>query len=315
MAYWRPVDVRLWNDRKFLACSDDARMLWLFLLTCPSLPIPGVVIGGDAALAEQLGWLPERLREGFQVLTQSGLQVRREGKIAWLPNALKYQPPANPNMVKGWAKKWDDVPEGSLKIELWQALRIACKSWSGLFAKGFPEPLPEQLLDGSRNHLGTGSTHKHDHKHNHKHEHDPVLRVAPLASLSPPESVPVTPSKPRTDAGSPHARVIAEFDRRYRERFPGKPTWGAKQGAQVNRLLKAHGADEVMRRIAVLFDSPPAFLARSPPDIGTLEQHFDKLVEATRVAPGARGRTPLELQLERVAMLEREEHDRGKESA
>jgi len=177
MANWRPVDVRVWNDRKFLAGSDDARLLWLFLLTCPSLPIPGVVVGGDAALAEQLGWTPERLRERFQELSRNGLRVRRESRIVWLPNALKYQPPANPNMVKGWAKKWDDVPEGSLKPELWEALKIACKSWSILFAKLFAKPSVDGSPNGFANGSGNGFTHEHQHEHQHEHEHyqDPPI--------------------------------------------------------------------------------------------------------------------------------------------
>jgi hypothetical protein len=194
MANWRPVDVRVWNDRKFLAGGDDARLLWLFLLTCPSLPIPGVVVGGDAALAELLGWTPERLRERFHELLRNGLQVRRESRIVWLPNALKYQPPANPNMVKCWAGKWDDVPEGELKPELWEAIRIACKRWSVLFGKLFlkplPEPLPEPFGDGSAN----GSRHKHQHKHEHKHQHDPEeKKLSPAgarAILQTPEQAP-----------------------------------------------------------------------------------------------------------------------------
>lgn len=184
MANYRPVDVRVWNDRKFLACGDEARLLWLFLLTCPSLPIPGVVVGGDASLSEQLGWTPERLRERFAELARNGLQVRRENRIVWLPNALKYQPPANPNMIKGWAKKWDDVPEGDLKRELWQALRIACKSWSVLFSKLFEEPSQVGCGNGSSNRSGNGFTHEHKHKHEHEHQHDhdPEKNLSPAGA-------------------------------------------------------------------------------------------------------------------------------------
>jgi hypothetical protein len=172
MANWRPVDVRLWDDRKFLACGDQARLLWLFLLTCPSLPIPGVVIGGDAALAELLGWLPERFLELFREVSQSGLQVRRESRLLWLPNGLKYQPPMNPNMVIGWSKKWDDVPEGDLKCDIWEALRISCKRWSILFAKLFQKPSRNGLANGSGNHGVMVDVHEHYHQHDHDHDHD-----------------------------------------------------------------------------------------------------------------------------------------------
>jgi hypothetical protein len=72
--------------------------------------------------------------------------------------------------------------------------------------------------------------------------------------------------------------VVAEFDRRYRERTGAKPTWNGATGAMVKRLLAArHSPEEVCRRIGVLFDAPPWFLAGSVPDIPTLVQHFDKL--------------------------------------
>lgn len=144
---WRPVAHRLWDDRRFLACTDTGRLLWLFLLTCPTLPIPGLILGGDAALAEQLGWDPERVRDGFQELLRNGLRVRREGRITWVQNALKYQSPSGPNAIKCWGRFWGDVPEGALKHELWQALKIACKSWSKLFAERFPEPLPDGFAE------------------------------------------------------------------------------------------------------------------------------------------------------------------------
>jgi hypothetical protein len=162
MARYRPIDVRLWTDRRFLSLTDEGKLLWVFLLTTPStLPIPGVIIGGEATLAEQLGWPVERYRERFQELQQRGMRVRAEGRVVWLSNALKYQPPANPNTIKGWAKTWDDIPEGELKDSVWEALRIACKSWSGLFTKLFPkrfgEPFAQLLLEPLHTGSGSGS--------------------------------------------------------------------------------------------------------------------------------------------------------------
>lgn len=179
---YRPVYQRLWSDRRFLACGDDARLLFLFLLTCPSLPIPGVIIGGDAALAEQIGWTVERFQERFRELVTNGLEVAREGRIVWLKNALKYQPPANPNMIKGWSKTWDDVPEGQLRSELWEALKIACKSWSVLFSKLFAQPSRPRIdngsANGSSNGSDTGFSHKHQHEHKHQHDLEEEERAA-----------------------------------------------------------------------------------------------------------------------------------------
>ena len=191
MANYRPVDTRLWNDRKFLACNDNGKMLWLFLLTCPSLPIPGVVVGGDGALADMIGWPTERLREGFAELSKHGLQVRREGRMLWLPNSLKYQPPAGPNAITCWGKKWDDVPEGVLKGELWEALRIACKRWLVLFGKLFPKPLPYLVRDTYQEPSLTSSIHEHEHEHEHEHvRKDPEGMLSPACARDPAVPVP-----------------------------------------------------------------------------------------------------------------------------
>lgn len=110
---------------------------------------------------------------------------------------------------------------------------------------------------------------------------------APVPDLFP-EARSAPPPRPRREPTGDHARTIAAFDQRFRERFSQPPTWGAKQAGQVKALLAKHSADEVIRRIGILFDSPPAFLLNSPPDIATLVQHFDKLVAPANLANGTR---------------------------
>lgn len=109
----------------------------------------------------------------------------------------------------------------------------------------------------------------------------------PTTNHQPPEEeeLSLEPSAPRPV--SPHRQVIAAFDARYELAYGMKPTWGQKQGGQVKKLLSKHSAGEIGRRISILFDAPPAFLAGSPADFGTLVQHFDKLVVPT--TNGARG--------------------------
>ncbi len=79
-------------------------------------------------------------------------------------------------------------------------------------------------------------------------------------------------------ATSPHQAVIAEFTARYEAAYNASPSW-TKWSAQVKALLKQHSPDEIKRRIAILFTSPPSWL-HGPYDFGTLVQHFDKLVGA-----------------------------------
>lgn len=121
----------------------------------------------------------------------------------------------------------------------------------------------------------------------------PSPSPSPFPSLFPEEDArSATPPRPRKEPTSDHGRTIAVFDQRFRERFGQPPTWGPKQAGQVKQLLARHPADEVIRRIAILFDSPPAFLLNSPPDVATLVQHFDKLVAPATMANGTRAGPP-----------------------
>lgn len=116
---------------------------------------------------------------------------------------------------------------------------------------------------------------------------DPVVVVVPDPVLVPDQEY--SPSARAARAGAPgrlpssdHALVVAAFHDRFLARYGSAPTWGSKQGSQVKRMLKAHPAAELVKRIAILFESPPAFLASCPPDMGTLEQHLDKLAAPSR---------------------------------
>jgi len=210
MARYRPVDTRLWSDRKFLACNDDGRLLWLFLLTCASsLSIPGVIVAGEASMAEDLGWTSKRLREGFGDISRKGLRMAREGRTTWLQNALRYERPSSPNVVKFWAKSWDDVPEGPLKIEIWGALRSACKQWNNVFVEGFPEPLPEPLPEVSPN--GSAQDQDQDQEQNQDQRSlIPLLQRAPAAPRAPTRAQQLAPTwRPADTAPNRKAEAIA----------------------------------------------------------------------------------------------------------
>lgn len=89
--------------------------------------------------------------------------------------------------------------------------------------------------------------------------------------------------------GTPGFReTVATFTTAYARAYDGaKPTWGAKQGAMMKALLKQHGAEEVQRRIAVLFDRGLDW-PRPPYTLAVLVAQFDRLV-GTAPAANARG--------------------------
>jgi hypothetical protein len=209
MATFRQVDIRIWHDRKFLACNDDGRMLWLFLLTTTfARSIPGVIVAGNGAMSEELGWSPSRLGRGFLELTDKGLTYRREGRLTWLPNALKYQPVGGENAIIGMGKIWDDIPDGPLKLEIWEALRIVLKRWSGLFAKHLPKPLGQPIAQpptqgGGRQEQDTDTEQETDTE---REDSDHASRVVRSRSDLLQFKLEVDQSAPAINAGLAHPR-------------------------------------------------------------------------------------------------------------
>jgi len=54
------------------------------------------------ALAEELGWSLKEFREGFAELSREGLvKADWNARVVFISNATKYNPPENPNVVKG----------------------------------------------------------------------------------------------------------------------------------------------------------------------------------------------------------------------
>jgi hypothetical protein len=189
-------------------------------------------------------------------------------------------------------------------------------------------PVPESFQDGNDSGPYTHPESVPDPiRSEGKGREGDLITAPPVASPGDPQvsfeiAQPTDPppaTKPRKQPAGDHQRVIAAFDQRYRDRYSRPPTWGAKQAGQVKALLSKHPADEIIRRTGILFDSPPAFLLNSPPDLGTLVQHFDKLVapamaaNGTRAGPGARSPALQRLHDEIAAMeAAREADDDGR---
>lgn len=144
MARYRKIDVRMWGDGKFRALSappPSGKYLWIFLLTGPhTTNLPGLFRSGEKALAEELDWPLEGFREGFAELSREGLaKADWNARVVWVPNAIKYNPPENPNVVKGWRNSWDEIPECALKVEALERLKEFTQGLGEGFAKAFRE--------------------------------------------------------------------------------------------------------------------------------------------------------------------------------
>jgi len=146
---YRKIDVRMWNDAKFRSLSapqPNARDLWVYLLTNPyTTSIPGLYHAFPETLARGLEWLPKPLGERFAELSRNGMaKADWTSGLVFIPRAIRYDPPANPNVVKGWASAWDELPECALKTEAYS------------FLLNELEPLGERFAEAFRNGCGNG---------------------------------------------------------------------------------------------------------------------------------------------------------------
>ncbi|KVT60627.1 hypothetical protein WK55_09790 [Burkholderia ubonensis] len=162
---YRKVYTCLWADEKFselVPLAPGGQALWLYLLTGPhTLPIPGVYAVSEATIADRLHWRVEAVRKSLDEIIALGMVMfdRRHG-LLFIPNAMHYDPPANPNVVRSWGKLWGELPECDLKRIAYDALRTLVVQRGENFTYAFdavivrPEPVPPNR---SRNSSDDGS--------------------------------------------------------------------------------------------------------------------------------------------------------------
>lgn len=139
---YRIIESRMWGDEKIRRLTHPqpcGLSLWVYLLTGPhTTSIPGLFVAGEMSLAEALGWPIEGFREGFRELLREGLaKADWAARVVWIPNAIKCNPPANPNVVKGWLSYLVEIPECSLKDEACQHFQAFLASKGPKFEKAF----------------------------------------------------------------------------------------------------------------------------------------------------------------------------------
>jgi hypothetical protein len=133
---------RMWGDQRFRALSAptaNARDLWVYLLTGSHCSrVPGLFVLGPLAMAERLGWAVEDTRRCFQEIVDQGLALwDPDSLLCWLPNAVKHNEPANPNVVLGWAEEWRGLPECRLLDKARAGIRRTLEAISPAFAAAF----------------------------------------------------------------------------------------------------------------------------------------------------------------------------------
>lgn len=184
MSRFRKVDAGTWSDDRFMALSQDAKLLWLRFLTGPEVTsLPGLILAGRAQLAEALRWSLEQFDRAFAELARDPGEGRLPMAIAdwtlrvvWLPRGHRYNAPQNPSVIRGWFELWRLIPECSLKRRAYDVLLSYVTDRGEEYAAAFaiiPEPrcpdhdalhhvphdVPHDGGDGVQHHLSRARAH------------------------------------------------------------------------------------------------------------------------------------------------------------
>ncbi len=146
VARYRKIDPRIWNDAKFRSLSDNAKLVFLMLLTHPSMTALGAMRATQAGLAAEMGWSPETFQDAFgQALREGMAEVDESACLVALPRFLRYNSPESPNVVKAWVGAVDMLPECNLKTLILQRARTYAEGMTEGFGKAFHEAFDRAL--------------------------------------------------------------------------------------------------------------------------------------------------------------------------
>ena len=155
------ISTSIWNSRKFQGLtSDDARLAYLYLHTCPSVNSIGCFVLKDGYAADDLGWEKERYQRAIEALSIALLiGFHRPESLIRIIDFLKHDPFTNKNHAAGAIKLANALPECDEKLSLFiditqqkfiENLLGQNRAIEGL-SNGYrtPEPEPEPKKDSS----------------------------------------------------------------------------------------------------------------------------------------------------------------------
>jgi hypothetical protein len=163
MARYRKIDLRIHADEKYRRLTPSppcGQTLWWHLIAGRQTGIiPGIFSIGEASFAEQLGWPLKGFREAFAEAFGEGMvEADWRSLVVWVPNAIRYNRPESPNVVRSWRDAWDEIPECQLKNRCFFRLKKEMEGLGEGFAKAFREAFGEALpKDMGESGTGTGT--------------------------------------------------------------------------------------------------------------------------------------------------------------
>lgn len=142
--YFR-VSPKFWTDPQVEAWSDDAKLLALYLLTCPQRTTEGLFSFRKAYAQADLGWDTERFDKGFTELLEAGfIKFDPDARVLLIMNALRYQAPENENQAKHAVKNLLSLPETPLTCTFRNLVETHSEHLAKQLPKGFGKGMAKE---------------------------------------------------------------------------------------------------------------------------------------------------------------------------
>ena len=160
MKDYQRVSPRFWAEAQAGGWGDDMKMLGLYLLTCEHrtseglFRLPVEYMAADLSGADGLGcdlagaWSAERVTKTLADLSADGfVRYDHAARVVFLPRALAYQPPENPNQRKAAIKNLQALPQTDLLADFIASAARHCPELAREAAERLPEPLRQRLRE------------------------------------------------------------------------------------------------------------------------------------------------------------------------
>ncbi|MBW1706590.1 MAG: hypothetical protein JRJ86_15720 [Deltaproteobacteria bacterium] len=135
MSEYSKIQNHIWHSKTFNQLSDNAKFLWLYLLTCPHGNLVGLYVLKSGYAQEDLGWTLKKFNKAFDELLTVPLsngcrgliKYDAENSLVLIKNYLEHNGLRNPNQIKAGVKKISDLPHSPLFQDLKQFIEQLSK--------------------------------------------------------------------------------------------------------------------------------------------------------------------------------------------
>lgn len=112
---YRKVEVKIWNDEKFLQLSPLAKLLFFYLMTCPHGNLAGIYALKKGYATDDMKCTTDEFDSWMKEI--SDLEMAKfddQNHVLWICNHIEYNPFPNRNVMKNAAGYVSDLPKSPL---------------------------------------------------------------------------------------------------------------------------------------------------------------------------------------------------------